>query len=267
MSATSTESAKDTTAKAPQDKAPAASSNLGNVVDPTPASEQPSKAGNVTTVTKSEAFDRAKAAGEAHDKLLNRQGEKAESVGRTAVYEALRFAEQFRVGDTIDRGKVVEFLAAKAGKPVEAITHGRVTNEWQPVAKAFAHEGKQTGAQRQAVSKRGQALAALIAEKVRSEDLMVKFKQEETVGSKKGLTGVEKYVSIYKRIQREQKEAEEAETGKKSSNPFDNWSEERLAKSAKDFLAALHQKGFLSEKVSRIEDLLAGEALDKAKAS
>jgi hypothetical protein len=195
----------------------------------------------------------AKIAGEAHDRLLSKQSAKAEGVGRNAIVAALRFVEQFKDGDNIDREALEAFLANETGKPAKAAPHGNVTNVWQPVAKAFSHEK----ALRSNVSKRAYVLAAVICANVRSEDLMKAFDTPEDVGSKKGKTGMEKYILLYKENKKGSKTGGSAQSG----NPFDKWTREKLAKSAKDFLAALYREGFLSPKVSRIEDMLAGDAL------
>ncbi|WP_238193287.1 hypothetical protein, partial [Methylobacterium frigidaeris] len=137
----------------------------GKIIDPTPAPVASKGPDFVTAVTNSDAFQQAKAAGAAHDKLLDEQGDKAESVGRTAIYEALRFAERFRdQNGTIDLSALKDFLSEETGKPI----HGGVSNDWQPLAKACSDEK----ALRPIVTKRGYVLAALVAKGVSSERLL-----------------------------------------------------------------------------------------------
>ncbi|KQQ09563.1 hypothetical protein ASF56_24935 [Methylobacterium sp. Leaf122] len=233
-------------------KAPTPTSLMAKLVDPTPNSGALAKPENVTTVTKSDAFKKAQEAGQSYDKLLKKQDKKAEAVGREAIREMLRFAECFKPtqDDPVDEEALMGFLDNETGK-----AHGGVKNPWQRLAKVCSLEGTA----RPIVSKRGYVLAVLIARNIASDDLITAFKKEEEVvldkdGNKADKSGMEKYIFMYKDMQRAQK----PNTG--PSNPYAKWSKEKLAREAKNFLTALDQHDLLASKPARIEDMLAGQA-------
>ncbi|MGU3466877.1 hypothetical protein ACLBXO_18680 [Methylobacterium sp. C33D] len=238
-------------------KAPETSSLFAKLVDPTPNSGAPGKPEIVTAVTKSDAFKKAQEAGQSYDKLLKKHDKKAEAVGREAIREMLRFAECFKLTEDgpIDEEALMGFLDDETGK-----AHGGVKNPWQRLAKVCSLEGTA----RPIVSKRGYVLAALVAKQVASEDVLTAFKKEEEVvldnsGNKANKSGMEKYILIYKAMQRVKKPAVEgAKTA--PSNPFEKWSKEKLAREAKNFLTALDKHDLLATKPDRIEDMLAGDA-------
>jgi hypothetical protein len=239
-------------------KAPGNTSALAKLTDPTPNSGAPGKPEIVTTVTKSDAFKKAQEAGQSYDTLLKKHDKKAEAVGREAIRDMLRFAECFKStkDGPVDEEALMSFLDDQTGK-----AHGGVKNPWQRLAKVCSLEGTA----RPIVSKRGYVLAALVARQIASEDVLAAFKQEEEVvldnaGNKANKSGMEKYILIYKAMQRANKLTVEG-TNAAPFNPYDKWPKEKLAREAKNFLAALNKHGLLAGKPARVEDMLSGDAL------